>query len=181
MSPVLSEPVGENDHIRGLVDAPLTLVEYGDFECPYCGMAYPILRNIERELGNELRVVFRHFPLTQQHPHASHAAQAAEAAGAQGPAHFWEMHDTLFEHQDALRDQDLIGYADDIGIDAAKVSQALATEAYEKVVREHFRSGVKSGVNGTPTFYVNGTRFDGDWADPVALIAALRETAGASR
>lgn len=174
MSPMLHQPVGEKDHIRGRPDAILTLVEYGDFECPYCGMAYPIVKQVERELGDELRMVFRHFPLREQHPHASHAAQAAEAAGVQGDGHFWTMHDMLFEHQDALEDQDLIGYAKDIGIDATAVARALADATYEKIVRAHFRGGVKSGVNGTPTFFANGTRFDGEWTRPAELIAALR-------
>lgn len=181
MSPTLHHPVGEKDHIRGRPDAALTLVEYGDFECPYCGMAYPIVKQVERELGDELRVVFRHFPLKEQHPHASHAAQAAESAGAQASESFWEMHDTLFEHQDALDDQDLIGYAKDLGIDATKVARDLANGTWEKVVREHFRAGVKSGVNGTPTFFVNGARFDGDWTNPAVLVDALRQEVNASR
>ena len=172
MSPVLQPPVSDTDHVRGRRDAPLTLVEYGDFECPYCGMAYPVVKRVERELGDELRVVFRHFPLSEQHPHAQHAAEAAEAAGAQGC--FWEMHDTMFEHQDALDDADLIGYAQDIGIDASEVARALASGAFRKVVRDHFRSGVISGVNGTPTFYVNGARYDGSWNTADDLIAALR-------
>lgn len=181
MSPALFVPVGADDHVRGSVDAALTLVEYGDFECPYCGMAYPIVKQVEREMGDELRVVFRHFPLKEQHPHASHAAQAAEAAGVQGDRHFWAMHDMLFEHQDALEDHDLVGYAKDIGVDATAVARALADGTHEKVVREHFRAGVKSGVNGTPTFFVNGTRFDGDWTNPAALIDALRQAVDVSR
>ena len=172
MSTPLHTPVGENDHVRGRPDAPLTLVEYGDFECPYCGMAYPIVKQVEKELGDELRVVFRHFPLKQQHPHAMHAAQASEAAAEQG--RFWEMHDAIFEHQDALEDDDLIAYARDIGIDPAHVVRALDEARYENIVRDHFRDGVKSGVNGTPTFFINGIRFDGDWSTPAGLIAALR-------
>jgi protein-disulfide isomerase len=179
MSPALYQPVGTNDHVRGRIDAPLTLVEYGDFECPYCGMAYPIVKQVEEELGDELRVVFRHFPLKEQHPHALHAAQAAEAAAEQG--RFWKMHDVIFEHQNALEDQDLIGYARDIGIDAVPVARALEDARHEKIVRDHFRGGVKSGVNGTPTFFINGTRFDGEWSSPAALIAALRSAGMAIR
>jgi protein-disulfide isomerase len=171
--------VGEADHVRGASNAPLTLVEYGDFECPYCGMAYPIVKQLEHELGDELRVVFRHFPLKEQHPHALHAAQASEAAAQQG--RFWEMHDIIFEHQSALEDGDLVGYARDVGIDAVEVARALAESRYEKVVRAHFRDGVKSGVNGTPTFFVNGSRYDGDWSRPAELIAALRATSLATR
>lgn len=172
MSATLITPVGDADHVRGAMRAPLTLVEYGDFECPYCGMAYPIVKQVERDLGDELRVVFRHFPLREQHPHALHAAQASEAAAEQG--RFWEMHDIIFEHQSALEDEDLVGYARDIGVDAVDVARALADDRYEKVVRAQFRDGVKSGVNGTPTFFVNGTRFDGDWSRPAELIGALR-------
>lgn len=179
MSPTLTPPVGESDHVRGGVDAPLTLVEYGDFECPYCGMAYPVVKQVERELGDELRIVFRHFPLQQQHPHALHAAQAAEAAAEQG--RFWEMHDIIYEHQSALEDADLVGYARDLGIDAVDVARALAEDRHEKLVREHFRGGVKSGVNGTPTFFVNGARFDGEWSRPAELVAALRATSLATR
>jgi protein-disulfide isomerase len=179
VSATLITAVNDADHVRGAVDAPLTLVEYGDFECPYCGMAYPIVKQVERELGDELRVVFRHFPLRQQHPHAVHAAQAAEAAAEHG--RFWEMHDVIFEHQGALEDDDLVGYARGIGIDAADLGRALAEERYANVVRAHFRDGVKSGVNGTPTFFVNGSRFDGDWRSPAELIAALRATHLASR
>ena len=174
MSPTLVQPVGESDHIRGRPDASLTLVEYGDFECPYCGMAYPIVKQVERELGGELRVVFRHFPLKEQHPHAFSAAQAAEAAAVQGREHFWSMHDILFEHQDALGDQDLVDYARAIGIDATAVARALEDGTYERVVRQHFRGGVLSGVNGTPTFYINGERFEGTWSSAPELIAALR-------
>lgn len=172
MSATLITPVGDADHVRGAMRAPLTLVEYGDFECPYCGMAYPIVKQVERDLGDELRVVFRHFPLREQHPHALHAAQASEAAAEQG--RFWEMHDIIFEHQSALEDEDLVGYARDIGVDAVDVARALADDRYEKVVRAQFRDGVKSGVNGTPTFFVNGTRFDGDWSRPAEFIGALR-------
>jgi protein-disulfide isomerase len=179
MSPSLTTPVGEADHVRGAMNAPLTLVEYGDFECPYCGMAYPVVKQVERDLGGELRVVFRHFPLKEQHPHALHAAQAAEAAAQQG--RFWEMHDIIFEHQSALDDGDLVGYARDIGIDAVEVARALADDRYAKAVRAQFRDGVKSGVNGTPTFFVNGARFDGDWSRPAELIAALRATSIAAR
>jgi len=167
----LTPPVGPDDHSIGAEDAPITLVEYGDFECPFCGAAYPIVHAIRKSLGDELRMVFRNFPLREAHPHSEHAAEAAEAAGAQGK--FWEMHDQLFEHQDALEDEDLVSYAAAIGIDAARVARDLAEGTREPQVRAHFKSGVRSGVNGTPTFFINGVRYDGDWRDVDAFTQAL--------
>jgi formate-nitrite transporter family protein len=169
----LTPPVRESDHVSGPDDAPVTLVEYGDFECPHCGRAHPIVQSIQRQLGSRLRFVFRHFPLTEIHPHAKHAAEAAESAGAQG--RFWEMHDALFENQDALEDDALIRYADDIGIDAEQTARDLETGTYATRVRDDFRSGVRSGANGTPTFFVNGERYDGPWADETKFLRALRE------
>jgi protein-disulfide isomerase len=166
--------VGDRDHIRGPVTAPVTLVEYGDYECPHCGQAYPIVKRLQDRLGPRLRFVFRNFPLRETHPHAEHAAEAAEAAGAQGG--FWQMHDRLFERQFALDDADLVEYARDLGLDAERVRRELAEGAYESRVREDFRGGVRSGVNGTPTFFINGTRHDAAW-DGDTLLAAL-ERAG---
>jgi protein-disulfide isomerase len=171
----LTPPVGERDHIAGPDDAPVTLVEYGDYECPYCGMAHPVVKRAQRDLGKQLRFVFRNFPLAEAHPHAQIAAQAAEAAGAQG--RFWEMHDMIFEHQDALEVEDLLGYATSLGLDAEQIARDLEAGTYVKRVRDDFRSGVKSGVNGTPTFFVNGARYDGSWANEKAFIAALRDAA----
>ena len=171
----LTPPVSKSDHIAGPDDAPVTLVEYGDYECPYCGMAYPVVKRAQSELGKQLRFVFRNFPLSEAHPHAQIAAQAAEAAGAQG--RFWEMHDTIFEHQDALEVKDLLGYAASLGLDADQIARDLEAGTYVKRVRDDFRSGVKSGVNGTPTFFVNGVRYDGSWANEKAFIAALRDAA----
>jgi protein-disulfide isomerase len=171
----LTPPVSAQDHTAGPDDAPVTLVEYGDFECPYCGMAHPIVQAAQRDLGSQLRFVFRHFPLAEAHPHARLAAQAAEAAGAQG--RFWEMHDTLFEHQDALDVEDLVGYAESLGLDSAQFARDLESGTYAKKVRDDFRSGVRSGVNGTPTFFVNGNRYDGSWANENAFIGALRDAA----
>jgi protein-disulfide isomerase len=153
----------------------VTLVEYGDFECPHCGMAYPIVQSIQRKLGDRLRVVYRHFPLKEAHPHAQHAAEAAEAAAAQGA--FWEMHDALFERQHALEDEDLARYARELGLDAARVARELEAGTHARAVRDDFRSGVRSGVNGTPTFFVNGERYDGAWADEVSFVRALRAAA----
>ena len=171
----LSPPVGAADHVVGAADARVVLVEYGDFQCQYCGMAYPILERIRRRLGGELRFVFRHFPLHQIHPEARHAAEAAESAGAQGK--FWEMHDTIFQNQGALDDASLVHYAKLIGIDADAVARDLATGAWTKRVRDDFRSGVRSGVNGTPTFFVNGRRYDGPWADEHRFRDALERAA----
>ncbi|MGH7652813.1 MAG: DsbA family protein, partial [Gemmatimonadaceae bacterium] len=157
----LVTPVGEHDHTIGSGTAPVTLVEYGDFECPHCGRAHPIVQSVRRFMDDRLRFVFRHFPLSEAHPHAEHAAEAAEAAGAQG--RFWEMHDMLFDHQDALEDEDLEMYAAKIGIDPHRVARELAAATYAKRIRADFRSGIRSGVNGTPTFFINGVRYDGNW------------------
>jgi protein-disulfide isomerase len=171
---VLAVPVGAADHALGAAQAPVTLVEYGDFECPHCRQAYPIVKELQRRMGARLRFVFRHFPLTQVHAHAEHAAEAAEAAGAQGK--FWEMHDRLFERQFALEDDQLVEYAQELGLDASRVARDLAAHTYEPRVREDFSSGVRSGVNGTPTFFVNGIRHDAAW-DLEPLAAALERAA----
>ena len=167
-------PVGKRDHIQGPVDAPVTLVEYGDYECPHCKRAYPIVKEIQRRMGRRLRFVFRNFPLRESHAHAQHAAEAAEAAGAQGK--FWEMHDRLFERQFALEDENLLEYADELGLDVARFRKDLAEGVYAAQVREDFRSGVMSGVNGTPTFFTNGARHDDAW-DVEPLLAALERAA----
>ena len=164
-------PVGARDHWQGPEDAPVTLVEYGDYECPHCGRAYPIVKEVQRRLGSTLRFVFRNFPLSESHPHAQHAAEAAEGAAAYG--RFWEMHDALFEHQQALDDRHLVGYAAALGIDGAAFGDALRAHAHKARVREDFVSGVRSGVNGTPTFFINGIRFDDSW-DPDTLTDALK-------
>ena len=172
-------PVGDDDHASGPADAPVTLVEYGDFECPYCGMASPIVKALQRRMGKRLRFVFRHFPLKQSHAHAQHAAEAAEAAGAQGA--FWRMHDVLFERQDALEDADLRRYAAELRLDAARLEGELAEGTHTRRVRDQFRAGVRSGVNGTPTFFVNGYRYDGTWVDEGAFLDALREAEADAR
>jgi protein-disulfide isomerase len=173
-APKLVLPVSERDHIRGPANAPVTLVEYGDYECPYCGMANSIVDEIRRELGNDLRFVFRNFPLTEVHPHAEHAAEIAEAATAHHK--FWEMHDMLYAHQDALGDQHLAEYVTLLGIPTTEVKRALAQHAYMDRVHEDFMSGVRSGVNGTPTFFINGSRHDGSYERDV-LLAAIADAA----
>lgn len=155
---------------EGPEDAPVTLVEYGDYECPYCGRAYPIIKKIQEGLAGRLRFVFRNFPLTEIHPHAQHAAEAAEAAGARG--YFREMHDTLFEHQRALTDRHLAEYAAAIGLDQEQFQQEMSGNTRARRVHEDFVSGVRSGVNGTPTFFINGRRHDDAW-DFETLKSAL--------
>jgi protein-disulfide isomerase len=167
----LSLPVGDRDHVQGAAAATLTLVEYGDYECPHCGRAYPIVKEIQRRLGPRLRFVFRNFPLGEIHPHAQHAAEAAEAAG--GQERFWEMHDALFEHQNALDDRHLVQYAASLGLDPEQLHQDLTAHTYARRVREDFVSGVRSGVNGTPTFFINGMRHDDSW-DVDTLTDALQ-------
>jgi len=165
-------PVAGRDHIQGRIDAPIALVEYGDYECPYCGDAYPIVKAIQERLGDQLCFAFRNFPLGNMHPYAEHAAEAAEAAGAQG--HFWEMHDALFENQDALEDRDLAEYASALGLDAERLMNEIQSGAHTARVREDFRSGTRNGVNGTPTFFINGVRYDGG-LEAGELFAALTE------
>jgi protein-disulfide isomerase len=171
----LTVPVSEErDHVQGPVDAPVTLVEYGDYECPYCGAAYPIVKEVQARLGEKLRFVFRNFPITTSHPHAEQAAEAAEAAASQD--RFWEMHDVLYENQKRLRDPDLRDYAEQLGLDLEKFDQDLAEHVHAARVREDFMSGVRSGVNGTPTFYINGARYD-DSYEADSLLAALERAA----
>jgi protein-disulfide isomerase len=158
------------DHIAGPNDAPVTLVEYGDYECPYCGRAYPIVKRIQEALGHQLRFVFRNFPLSEMHPHAAHAAAAAESAATQGK--FWEMHDLLYEHQRSLADIHLMQLAVKLGLDAEKLIDEVKDGIYADRVEEDFLSGVRSGVNGTPTFFINGHRYNGSWEEP-DLLAAL--------
>jgi protein-disulfide isomerase len=177
-SPHLTPPVGERDHVQGPADAPVTLVEYGDFECPYCGEAYPIVKALQQRLGERLRFVFRNFPLTNAHPHAARAAEAAEAAAAQG--RYWEMHDRLYEHQRALDDAHLERYASDVGLDVARFDREMTEGRYRGRVREDFLSGVRSGVNGTPTFFINGLRHDDSYA-PEVLFAAIERAAAGER
>ena len=166
----LTMPVSKRDHIQGLTDAPLTLVEYGDYECPACGQAYPIIKAIQHAAGKQLRFVFRNFPLVNAHPYAEHAAEAAESAGTRG--RFWEMHDLLFENQAGLEDQQLAQYAMELGLDARTLVTEVREGRFTPRIREDFISGVKSGVNGTPTFFINALRYDGDY-DARSILGAL--------
>lgn len=174
-SAALTMPVTEDrDHIQGPADAPVTLLEYGDYECPYCGAAYPIVKEVQARIGERLRFVFRNFPITTSHPHAERAAEAAEAAAAQGS--FWRMHDVLYENQKLLSDEDLRTYAQQVGLDLDVFDRELAEHVHAARVQEDFMSGVRSGVNGTPTFYVNGARYD-DSYDLDTLLGALEAAA----
>jgi protein-disulfide isomerase len=167
-------PISIHDHIKGPRNAPVTLVEYADYECPYCGQAYWFIKDLEQSLGDLLCLVFRNFPLTTVHPHAEHAAEAAEASGAQGK--FWEMRDCLFEHQQALHDRDLVEYTGDIGIDVPLFIREMTAHRYADQVREDFLSGVRSGMNGAPTFFINGARYQGS-LNLRSLLAAIEQVA----
>jgi protein-disulfide isomerase len=178
----LRPPVSDRDHSQGPPDAPVTLVEYGDYECPYCARTYPIVKLLQDRLGNSMRFVFRHFPLTTMHQYALHAAEATESVAAQaGEDAFWCMHDTIYEHRQdpslALTDENLVIYATACGANPQQVAADLATDAFEERVQEDFTSGVRSGVNGTPTFFVNGERYDLPWDDVATFEATLREAA----
>jgi protein-disulfide isomerase len=173
----LAPAVTEVDHVLGPADARVTLIEYGDFECPYCGAAYPVLKRVKQRLGDRLRFVFRHFPLADLHLHAEHAAEAAESvSSAVGPEAFWKMHDLLFEHQRRLDDRMLVRYAEQAGADPAVVAVDLAEGRYRELVRQSFRSGARSGVNGTPTLFIDGIRYDGP-RDEESLVATLERVA----
>jgi protein-disulfide isomerase len=173
---VLTLPVSEDrDRIQGPADAPVTLVEYGDYQCPYCGAAYPIIKEVQAMMGDRLRFVFRNFPITTAHPQAEQAAEAAEAAGAQD--RFWPMHDLLYENQRHLADEDLLRYAGQLGLDVDSFGRDLAEHVHAARVHDDFMSGVRSGVNGTPTFYINSVRHD-DSYDVDTLFAALNRAAG---
>jgi protein-disulfide isomerase len=175
---VLTMPVDETrDHSQGIADAAVTLVQYGDYECPYCGMAYPIIKDVQVQMGDRLRFVFRNFPIPTSHPHAQHAAEAAEAADAQGM--FWEMHDLLYERQRHLADTNLHAYAEELGLDVERFDKEMAEHVHAARVYEDFLSGVRSGVNGTPTFYINGLRHDDSYEANV-LLKVIERAANSS-
>lgn len=169
-SSALTPTVSAKDHVQGDLKAPVTLVEYGDYECSYCGQAYQLVKSAQQQMGDKLCFVFRNFPLAEIHPHATRAAEAAEAADAQGK--FWPMHDLLYGNQDNLEDADLTGYAAQLGLDKAKFAADLGQKSDAKIQAD-FESGAESGVNGTPSFFINGTRFDGDWQGD-GLLQALQ-------
>ena len=171
-TPRLTVPVDERDHVHGPSTAPVTLVEYGDYECPFCGAAHRVVHELRRMLADDLRFAFRHFPLTQIHHRALGAALAAEAAGAQG--RFWDMHDLLFANQQSLGHEAYLAFARTLALDLGRFTRDTEQETYAPRVREDFMSGVRSGVNGTPTFFINGVRHNGAF-DLRSMIDATRD------
>jgi protein-disulfide isomerase len=158
---LLSIPVGPDDHVSGPPDAKLTLVEYGDYQCPYCGQAFPIVERLRTHFDDSMRFVFRNLPLADMHPHAEAAAEVAEAVGRQGK--FWEIHDTLYEHQRDLSDKALRHYIEEVGANVDEAMKEVAGGGPRDRVEADFEGAIRSGANGTPTFFVNGVRYDGSW------------------
>src|SRR5215212_10689567 len=171
------EPIGTRDHVRGPEDAPVTLVKYGDYECPYCGQLHPVLRELRERADAGVRFVFRHFPLDSAHPRARRAALAAEAAASQG--RFWEMHDLLYENQDQLGEEDLRRYATELGLDSGRFEEDLANDNHAWRIEEDRLGGDRAGVGGTPALFVNGVR-DAGPMDLDGLLAAVEEAASSS-
>lgn len=156
---ILKVPVTSEDHIRGDVNALITLVEYGDYECPFCGMAYPIVKMVQKYFDKQLRFVFRNFPLTEVHPHAEVAAESAEFAGDNG--RFWEMHDLIYENQKRLSSSLLRELTETLGLSVRDLELAIENNVYKPKIKKDFLGGVRSGVNGTPTFFINEHRYNG--------------------
>lgn len=171
----LAAPIGDDDHVQGPPTAPVTLVEYADYQCPYCAEAVPVVRWLQEQLGDRLRFVFRNFPLRQSHRYAEQAAEAAEVAAADGK--FWQMHDLLFENQRALDEEHLAEYARTLSMDVGEFQDALESGEFAPRVERDLESGIASGVEATPTFYINGARYDGPY-DPDSLLTAIQEAAG---
>ncbi len=168
----LKVPVGPADHSQGPADAPVTLVEYGDYECSQCGHAYPIIKAVQNRFGKQLRFAFRNFPLREIHPNAEVAAETAEFAATHGK--FWDMHDLIFENQNSLSEQMLGELAHRLTLDRQALRDALRSGTFAERVQEDFSSGVRSGVNGTPTFFINGQRHDGDF-ELETLLQAIQK------
>lgn len=171
---LLKAPVTERDHIHGSLDAPAILVEYGDYQCPHCRLVYHNIKELQEQLGDRMSYVYRHMPISSVHPHAQLAAEAAEAAGAQGK--FWEMHDMLYGHIQ-LDEDSILGYAEELDLDMERFRDDLINGVYEDRVQEDIDSGIRSGVNGTPTFFLNGERYDGPW-DLESLIELVEKPLG---
>ena len=168
----LSPPISERDHVAGPAEARVTLVEYGDFECPHCGAMHPIIMAARKAFGGNLRFAFRHFPLRASHPHALAAAKAAEAAGEQGK--FWEMYDRLFQRQSQLTDPDLERHARDLGLDVDRFRRSLGDRAHEVRIREDLASASASGVRGTPSLFINGGPYQGPLERDAVFTALAR-------
>ncbi len=165
----LTVPLSKRDHLTGRPNASVSLLEYGDYECPACGHAQPVVEALLSEVGNRICFAFRHFPLTNVHPYAERAAESAEGAAAEGK--FWEMHQVLFENQDALDYDDLAEYAAELGLQANRLIRQVMAGHYAGRVQEDFQSGIRGGVNGTPSFFINGRRYDGPFAAEPMLTA----------
>jgi protein-disulfide isomerase len=172
-------PVSAHDHVRGPANAPLTLVQYADFQCPHCAAAHPEVAAIANELSDSLRLVLRHFPLAQVHPQAQRAAEAAEAAASHG--RFWEMASLLYENQEELDDHSLGRYARKAGLDLKRFRKELSSGVHAARVRADYLGGVRSGVNGTPTFFINGKRYEGPFKSEALVAALLNESRGTHR
>ena len=171
----LTIPVSEADHIQGPAKAAATLLEYGDYQCPYCGQAYGVIKDLQATLGRRMRFVFRNFPLTQAHPFAELAAEAAEAAATSGK--FWEMHDILYDNQGDLSEESIVEFARQLGLNVSTFVEDIQKRRFRARVRSDFMGGVKSGVNGTPGFFINGERYDRPW-DYETLLGALSRFTG---
>lgn len=168
----LKPSVNSNDHIQGNANAELVIVEYGDYQCPYCGAAYPVLKELMKEFGNQVQFVFRNFPLSEMHQYARPAALAAEAANVQGK--FWEMHDAIYENQQQLNENLLTEIAEKLSLNMPQFKEDMQSSKLAEKVDSDFESGVISGVNGTPSFFVNGKKFNGGAMD---LLELVRENA----
>ena|SRR2546423_7611357 len=170
--PKLVPPVNEHDHILGLKNAAITLVEYGDYQCPHCGAAHPVIKEIQKNFSRKLRFVFRHFPLSNVHELALPAAIAAEAAGRQH--RFWEMHNMIFDHQPELSEFAFSEFAQELGLNMPAFRMDLQDHAIVEKVESDFESGVRSGVNGTPSFFINGSKYNGGY-DYASLASSIEE------
>jgi protein-disulfide isomerase len=167
MARSLQPPVNEKDHVQGPAHARVELVEYGDYQCPHCGAAYPVIKRIQNKMGKHLKFVFRNFPLSEAHPQAFPAAVAAEAADRQNA--FWEMHDIIFENQELLSRLPFTDFARTIGLDLAKFEEALQDQELADKVEADFASGIRSGVSGTPGFFINRIKYEGSWEERALL------------
>ncbi len=174
----LTQPVNQNDHTAGNSNAPVTLVEYGDYECPACGAAYPNVKEVRGKLGDQVRFVFRNFPLTQMHPYAFQAAETAESAGGQGK--FWEMHDFLYEHQQEEAYAQPREDAEKVGLNMSKFEQDMNNHVYAQKIEEDMRSGMENGIPGTPTFFINGQMYNGSY-DSQSLLSALQQASNSNQ
>jgi protein-disulfide isomerase len=159
----LTPSVQQNDHLSGNPDASIELVEYGDYECPHCGRAYPIIKSIQQQLGADLKFVFRNFPLSKVHPNAVAAAIAAEAANMQGK--FWEMHDIIYENQKTLDTESIFRFAETTGLNTMRFKNDIQQKELADKVEQDFETGLRSGVNRTPTFFINGQKYEGEWEE----------------